>query len=162
METKQKIIKTARICGIVAKILYIITCVLCLTFIILAIVLPSKAVETLSAAETAVLFGTLALYAFIGIGLLWNVEGIFKSITEERSPFGEKANHYIKKTAIYLVIISVIPAIAGSTVLRAVCPSTELVFPVEAGGLTGGIVLFLTALFFRYGTELQKSEDETL
>lgn len=163
METKNKIIKTARVCYIVTKVLYVLSCVTCLAFIALAIALScTHAIKTLTVAETAIIFGTLALYAFICIGLLWNIEGVFKSVGDGQAPFGERVSHYLKKIAIFVIILSVVPALVGSILLRSICPSTEIVFPIEFGGIIVGIVLFLFGMFFKYGKELQKKDDETL
>lgn len=163
METKNKIVKTAKVCHIVAKVLYFAAMVVCVAFIALAIALSvTDAVITLTPAETAVLFGTLALYAFICIGLLWNVESLFKSIAKDGSPFSEEVSHYLKKIAIFIMLISVVPALVGTTVVRIVYPATELTFPIELGGIIAGIVLFVIGIFFNYGKELQKSDDETL
>ncbi|MCM1533748.1 MAG: hypothetical protein NC099_03750 [Corallococcus sp.] len=163
METKKQIIKTAKVCYIVTKVLYFLSCAACLAFIALAIALScTHAIESLTVAETAVLFGTLALYAFMTIGLLWNVESIFKSVNDGQAPFGERVSHYLKKIAIFIILLSVVPALVGSILLRAICPNTELVFPIEFGGIIAGIVLFLFGMFFRYGNELQKNDDETL
>lgn len=163
METKSRIIKTARVCYIVTKVLYCLACVACLTFIALAIALSvTNAIKSLMPAETAVMFSTLALYSFFAIGLLWNVESMFKSITVEQAPFGEKVSHYLKKIAIFVLMISIVPALIGQIVLRAACPSTEMTFPIEVGGIVSGVVLFLIGLFFDYGKELQKRDDETL
>lgn len=164
MDTKNKIVKTAKVCHIVSKVLYIAAFAVCLAFIALAIALPltDNAIDTLTNAETAVLFATLALYAFVCIGLLWNVEGLFKSIAKDGSPFSESVSHYLKKIAIFIMLISVVPALVGTTVVRIVYPATELIFPIEVGGIIAGIVLFIIGMFFDYGNELQKSEDETL
>ena len=163
MDTKNKIVKTAKVCYIVSKFLYIVAFAVCLAFIVLAIALSStNAIDSLTGAETAVLFGTLALYAFMAIGLLWNVEGLFKSIVKKQSPFSERVGHYLKKIAIFIMLISVVPALLGSIVLRIVYPETELTFPIEVGGLIAGIVLFFIGMFFNYGNELQKRDDETL
>lgn len=163
MDTKNKIVKTARVCHIVTKVLYLVSIAVCLTFIILAIVLPSTdAIVTLHASEVAVVFATLALYAFICIGLLWNVEGLFKSIVQEQSPFNEGVSHYLKKIAIFILLISVVPALVGSTVVRIVYPTTEITFPIEVGGIIAGVVLFVFGVVFKYGKELQKRDDETL
>ena len=163
METKKQIVKTARVCSIVSKVLYILSCVVCLTFIVLAITLPlTNAVESYTDAETAVIFATSALYAFICIGLLWSIEGIFKTIVKEQSPFVERVSHYLKKVAIYVIVLSTVPALLGSTVLQIVCPETEISFPIELGGIIAGAVLFLIGLFFKYGKELQNRDDETL
>lgn len=163
MDTKNKIVKMAKICHIVSKVLYCVACAVCLTFIILAIVLPStNAIDTMSSAETAVLFATLALYAFVCIGLLWNVEGLFKSIVKELSPFCERVSHYLKKIAVYVLALSVAPALIGSIVVRIVCPETELTFPIEVGGIIAGAVLLLLGVCFKYGNELQVKDDETL
>lgn len=163
METKNKIVKTAKICCIISKVLYLLSFVVCLAFIALAIALPlTNAISTLTNAETAMIFATLALYSFILIGLLWNVEGIFKTIAKEQSPFAERVSHYLKKVAVYVIALSVVPALLGSAVLRIICPETELTFPIELGGIIAGVVLFLIGTFFNYGSELQKRDDETL
>ncbi|MCM1194855.1 MAG: hypothetical protein NC332_02855 [Firmicutes bacterium] len=163
METKKQIIKTAKVCYIITKVLYGLSCAACLIFTALAIALScTHAVKSLTVAETAILFGTLALYAFMAIGLLWNVESIFRSVGEAQAPFGDRVSHYLKKTAVFIILLSVVPSLAGSIILRAVCPLTELVFPIEFCGIIAGIVLFLFGLFFKYGKELQKNDDETL
>lgn len=163
METKNKIIKMSRVCYIVSKVLYILSFVACLVFIVLAIALScTHAIKSLTVAETAIIFSTLALYAFMCIGLLWNVESIFKSVGDVQAPFGERVSHYLKKIAVFVILLSVIPGLVGSILLRAICPATEVVFPIEFGGIIAGIVLFLIGLFFKYGSELQKNEDETL
>ena len=116
----------------------------------------------MTAKETAVLFSTLALYAFICIGLLWNIEGLFKSVAAEQTPFTERVSHYLKKIAIFVLVLATVPAIVGSILLHSICPETELSFPVDLGGIIAGIVLFLLGWFFNYGNELQKQDDETL
>ena len=163
METKNKIVKMAKTCYVIAKVLYILAMVACVAFIVLAIALPtSGVVKNMTAAETAVLFATLALYAFVCVGLLWNVEGMFKSIAQEKSPFSQAVSHYFKKIAIFVIILSLVPALIGSIVLRAVYPETELTFPIEFGGVVAGLVLLVIGVFFNYGDELQKQDDETL
>ena len=163
METKNKIVKTAKVCYIVAKVLYLLSFAVCLTFIALAIALPlTNAISSMPAAETAVIFATLAVYAFICIGLLWNIEGLFKAIAEAQTPFTERVSHYLKKVAVFIVVLSVVPALLGSTILRIACPETETVFPIELGGIIAGAVLFFIGLLFNYGKELQKRDDETL
>ena len=163
MESKNKIIKMAKICHVIAKVLYCVACVACLVFVALAIALSvTDAVQSLTKAETAVLFSTLALFAFICIGLLWNVEGIFKSIVKEQSPFSVSVSHYLKKVAIFILILSIVPALLGSIILRSIYPETELVFPISVGGIIAGVVLLLIGMFFKYGKDLQKNDDETL
>lgn len=163
METKTKIVKTAKVCHIVAKALYIVSFAVCLTFIVLAIALSvTGAISSFTKAETAVIFSTAALWAFILIGLLWNVEGIFKCIVRDKTPFCEGVSHYLKKTAIFVLVISVVPSLLGSIILRIVETSSEFTFPVSVGGLIAGVVLFIIGMFFKYGNELQKSDDETL
>ena len=163
METKKRIIKMANICYIVSKTLYFLSFVVCLAFIVLAISLSAtNAIKSMSKAETAVLFGTLALYSFFYIGLLWNVESLFKSILDKQSPFNDGVSHYLMKIAIFIILVSTIPALAGSICLRLICPETEMTFPIEVGGIVSGLVLFLLGMFFTYGKELQKESDETL
>lgn len=163
METKNKIIKTARVCYIVSKALYAVSCVACTVFIILAIALTcTHAIPSFTDAETAILFSTLALYSFMCIGLLWNVEGIFKSVGEAQAPFGEGVSHYLKKIAVFVILLALIPSLVGSILVRAICPETELVFPISFGGIISGVVMFIFGMFFKYGKELQKNDDETL
>ncbi len=163
METKNNVIKVAKKCLIVSKVLYVSSFVAGLVFIALSIILPcTKAMKTMTIEETACLFGTLALYSFTFIGLLWNVEGIFKSVLQEKAPFGARVSRYLKKSAVFVVILSLAPALVGSTVLRLLSPETEMIFPVSIGGVMAGVVLFIFGVFFQYGQELQKNEDETL
>ena len=163
METKNTILKTAKVCYIVSKVLYCLLCAACLTFIVLAIALPlTNAIDSLTKGETATVFSTLAVYAFMCIGLMWNVEGLFKSVVINQKPFGEAVNHYLKKIAIFILLVSLVPSLVGSIVVRIACPETELTFPIAMGGVVGGIVLLLIGIFFKYGNELQKQSDETL
>ena len=163
MELKEKIVKMAKVCHIIAKVLYCIAFAVCLVLIALAIALPvTNTTGELTAAETAVMFGTLAFYSFMCVGLLWNVEGLFKYVAKEQSPFSERVSHYLKKIALFILLLSLVPALLGSILLKAICPATELTFPIELGGIVAGIVLFVIGLFFEYGNELQKSDDETL
>ena len=163
MDTKNKIVKTAKVCHIISKVLYIVAFAVCLAFIVLAIVLPlTNAIYTLTNAETAVLFSTLALYAFICIGLLWNVEGIFKCLAKDGSPFSDGVSHYLKKIAIFVLVLSVVPAIVGTALVRIIYPASELAFPIEVSGIIVGAVLFIIGAIFKYGKELQERDDETL
>lgn len=163
MKMKNKIIKTSKICNKITKLLYYLSCIMCLTFIVLAIVLScTKAIKSFTVAETACLFGTLALYSLITTGLLWNVSSIFKNIEQEKTPFSEKVSYYLKRSAIYIMLISVVPALVGSTILRIIYPQTDLTFPISLGGIISGIAMFMIGMFFNYGEELQKNEDETL
>ena len=163
MDTKNKIMKLAKVCYVIAKVLYIIAFVVCLAFIALAIALPlTNAISSLTTAETAIVFATLALYAFVCIGLLWNVEGLFKSIAKGQSPFNQAVNHYLKKIAVFVLIMAIVPALLGTALLRIIEPATEIVFPVSVSGIISGIVLFVIGVCFQYGIELQKKDDETL
>ena len=162
METKNKIIKAAKVCYKTSKILYYVSFVVCLLFIVLAILLSStKGLKGFSATETVCLFGTLALYSFICIGLLWNVVGIFKSV-EKKAPFSDGVSKYLKKSAVFILMLAVVPAIIGSTILRIAQPSTQLVFPISVGGIIAGLVMLMLGMFFNYGAELQTKDDETL
>lgn len=156
METKNKIMKIGKTCGIISKVLYCLACVSCLTFIALAIALScTNAIKELSVGETAIVFSTLALYSFVCIGLLWNVEHIFTSMLKNQTPFCEKVIHYLKKTGVFVILIATIPAIIGNILLHSIIPETELNFSVELGGIIAGIVLILLCLFFEYGKELE-------
>lgn len=156
MNTKTKIMKTAKICGIVCKVCYCLAIAACITFIALAIALScTHAIKSLTDGETAIVFATLALYAFMLIGLLWNVEQIFVNALKEQTPFCERVRHYLKKAAIFLILISTVPALVGTTLLHSIVPATELNFSVELGGIIAGIVLLLFGQFVEYGKELE-------
>ena len=163
METKSKIIKMAKICQIVSKVLYCVACAVCLALIALAIALSeTNAIKEFSKAETAIVFSTAALFAFICIGLLWNVEGIFKSVLKEQSPFGAEVSRYLKKISIFILVLSLVPALLGTILMQSICPDSELVFPISVGGIIAGVVMFIIGMFFKYGAELQLKDDETL
>ena len=163
METKNKIIKTANIGKICAQVLYILSIVAFLTFTVLAIVLPcTNAIKSIKPAEAAIIFAVLALYAFFMFGLLWNVQQFFASIQNTKSVFNAQASKYLKKTAIFTLVLSVVPAIIGSTLIRLFVPASDFVFRIEIVGIITGAVLMLVGLFFQYGQELQKKDDETL
>lgn len=163
MDTKNKVLKTAKACYIVSKVLYALSCVACTVFIILAIALScTHAIKSITVAETAIIFSTLALYAFMCIGLLWNVQGMFWSVGKAQAPFGERVSHYLKKIAVFTILLAVIPALVGTTLMSTVCPSSEMVFPVSFSGIITGIIMFLFGMFFKYGKELQENDDETL
>lgn len=160
---KNKIVKTAKICKIASKVLYILSCIACLTFAVLAIVLPcTNALKSMTTAEAAIVFGVLALYAFILVGLLWNIWRFFQSIEQEKTPFNNKVSHYLKKSAIFTLVVSIVPALIGSILIYAIVPESEFVFRFELVGIVTGALLFLAGLFFKYGKELQKQDDETL
>lgn len=132
-------------------------------FIILAVALScTHAIKSITVAETAIIFSTLALYAFMCIGLLWNVQGMFWSVEKAQAPFGERVSHYLKKIAVFTILLAVIPALVGTTLMSTVCPSSEMVFPVSFSGIITGIIMFLFGMFFKYGKELQENDDETL
>ena len=163
METKNKIIKLAKGCHIASRVLYFGSMVACLAFTVLAIVLPCvNAIKDFSVAEVATLFGTLAFYSFVCIGLFWNVAGIFKSMINDQAPFSARVSHYLKKTAVFVIVLAVVPALVGSTVVRLIDTDTQMVFPISLGGVVSGLVMFVLGLFFKYGKELQIKEDETL
>lgn len=162
METKTKIIQTSKVCYKATKVLYYVSYAACLIFLLLAVVLScTNAIKGYSQAETACLFGTLAAYSFICSGLLWNIAGVFKSI-REKAPFCNGVSAYLKKSAVFVLLLSVVPAIVGSTVLRIAEPSTQWVFPISFGGIISGFVTFMLGMFFEYGAELQAKDDETL
>ena len=163
METKNKILKTAKIGKICAQVLYITSIVACLVFTVLAIVLPlTNAIKSIKPAEAAIVFAVLAVYAFFMFGLLWNVQQFFASIQTSGSVFNAQASKYLKKTAIFTMVLSVVPAIIGSTLMHLCVPGSEFVFRIEIVGIVTGAVLLLVGLFFQYGQELQKKDDETL
>ena len=156
METKNAIIKTAKICGTVCKVFYCLAIAACLTFIALAIALPcTNAIKSFTVGETAILFGTLALYSFIAIGLLWNVEQIFVNIVKEQTPYCNAVNHYLKKIGTFLIIISTVPSLLGTVLLHSVIPETQLNFHIELGGIIVGIALLVFSKIFEYGKEFK-------
>ena len=163
MDTKNKIIKVASIGKICSQVLYILSIVACLVFTVLAIVLScTHAIKSIESAETAIIFAVLALYAFFMFGLLWNVQQFFASIQQAKSVFNARSGKYLKKSAIFTMVVSFVPAIIGSALMHAIVPASEFVFRIELVGIITGALLTLVGLFFQYGQELQKKDDETL
>ena len=163
MNTKNKIMKTAKIGRITAQVLYILSIVAFVTFTVLAIVLPcTNAIKALKPAEAAIIFAVLALYAFFIFGLLWNVQQFFGAIEKQQTVFNEQSGKYLKKSAIFTIVVAFVPAIVGSVLMHAIVPASEFVFRIEIVGVITGAMLMLVGLFFQYGKELQKSDDETL
>lgn len=163
MDSKNKIIKTAKIGKICAQVLYILSIVAFLTFTVLAIVLPcTHAIKAVEPAEIAIVFAVLTLYAFFMFGLLWNVQNFFASIQTAQSVFNAQSSKYLKKTAIFTMVLSLVPALIGSALMHLFVPASEFVFRIEIVGIITGAVLLLVGLFFQYGQELQKRDDETL
>ncbi|MCM1306147.1 MAG: DUF2975 domain-containing protein [Bacteroides sp.] len=163
MNNKTKVIKIARGCKIASKVLYILACVACLVFVALAIALPvTNAVKTLTAAESAIMFSILALYSFLLIDFFWNTQKLFFNIENSETPFNAKSINCLKRIAWSIVVISVVPALLGSILIHAIAPNSEVVFRVELVGLISGLVLFLLAVVFSYGKDLQDRDDETL
>lgn len=154
METENKLKKFAKTGYTVTKALYFAACALCLIFIVLAIALScTDAIKTLTKKETAILFATLAFYSFMSIGLLWNIQEIFNTVRREGTPFCERVLHYLKKTAIFFILVSTVPAIVGTALLRIICPATEIVFPIELFGALAGIGLLIAVPFLKCGIE---------
>lgn len=161
--SKNKILKISKICKTISKSLYIIDCILTFTFLVLAIVLPlTNAIKSIKPAECAITFTVLTLYAFFMIDFLWNTTKFFDTIHKEQSVFNIKVTKCIKKVAISSLILSTIPAIVGSILIHAIVPESEFVFRLELVGIMSSIVLFFISLFFKYGSELQKQDDEIL
>lgn len=160
---KEKMLKVAKVCEIVTKVFYILACTLTSVFIVLAIVLSTTdAISGYTPAEVALIFGGIALYCFMLIGVLWNVEQIFKNIVIYKTPFNEKVTHYLKKTAWCTILTSVIPALIGSILVKAIVGESEVRFDFQIVGLIVGVVTLLLGYVFNYGITLQKQDDETL
>lgn len=163
MNNKTKLIKTAKVCGIVAKIAYLISSVACVVFLVLAIVFPLVDVwKSVTRTETAIIFSVFAVYAFVMVGLLWNVEKLFDTMKKLETPFSATINRYLKKIAVFTLILSCVPALLGSTLLHALAPNSVFEFRIELVGVLMSIVLFLLGQVFAYGKELQQKDDETL
>ena len=163
MDTKNKIIKTAAVGKICAQVLYILSIVAFVVFTVLAIVLPcTDAIKAITPAESAIIFAVLAVYAFFAFGLLWNVQQFFASIQKAKSVFNQQSGKYLKKTAIFTLVMAVVPALIGSILMHALVPDSEFVFRIEIVGIITGAVFILVGMFFQYACELQKRDDETL
>ena len=95
-------------------------------------------------------------------GILYQVRSIFRSITQEQTPFVLKNCQALRRIGVLIPVISVI---------RQMCPLVLMLCVIGEGGtgsliqidqwLIGGVVLSLSYIF-EYGTILQKESDETL
>ncbi len=164
LSSKDKIVKIAKAGEIVSKIFYITAIVCALVGITCAIAAPLVKIADapLTLAEELIAAGIVTLYAFFLINVWWNVEQIFKNIRVNQTPFNERVTHYLKKTAIAVILISIIPALLGSILVNAIVPESILHFDFQYIGFGVGILLFFLGLVFKYGIELQKKDDETL
>ena len=130
---------------------------------VLAIALPLAGVTgEYQKAEVVILLGGAALYAFLSINVLWNVEQIFKSIRVNQTSFSTQVTHYLKKTAVAIMIIAIVPALIGSILIQAIVPESVVRFDFQYVTLVIGLVLLMLGHVFNYGIELQNKDDETL
>ena len=163
MNNKNKLLKIAKGCKITPKVLYILDCIACLTFVVLAIVLPiTKTITSLTTEEVAIMFSIISLYSFLLIDFFWNTQKLFANIESTGTPFNTKTISCLKRLAWSIIVISVAPAILGSILIHAIVPNSEVVFRIEVVGIISGIVIFLLGIVFCYGKELQDKDDETL
>lgn len=163
VDNKGRIIKISKICKVIAKVLYVLDCIVTFAFLVLAIVLPlTNAIKSISPAECAIIFSVLTLYAFFMIDFLWNTTKFFDTICTEQSVFNIKVTKCIRRIAISSLILSTVPAIIGSILIHAIVPTSEFVFRIEIVGIMASVVLFFISLFFKHGAELQRKDDETL
>jgi|GEM_PF-1721397 len=164
LSSRDKILKVAKICEVVSKVLYIVAFVGVVVLAVSAIVLPLtvKEIGDFKAGEIAIIFGVCALYCFMAINVFWNVEQIFKSIRVNQTPFHERVTHYLKKSAVAVILISIIPALIGSILIRAITPESAARFNFQYMSLAIGVVMLILGYIFNYGIELQKKDDETL
>ena len=161
---KERMMKTAKVCEVIAKVLYVLSCVGAVACTVLAIVFPlTNAIPSMKPAEVALLFGGAALYSFMAINVLWNASQIFRNIYIYETPFNERVVHYLKKTAIAIILISIIPSLIGSILVHYLVGDESIIrFDFQFIGVVIGILTLLLGFVFNYGVELQKKEDETL
>lgn len=164
LSSKEKILKVAQIGEVVSKIFYITAIVCAAVATVCTIAAPFVKVTDvpLGPTESAIAAGGAALYMFMLIDVWWNVKQIFKNIRVNQTPFNERVIHYLKKTAVAVILISIIPAFVGSLLLNLVVPESVIDFDFQYIGLGVGVLLFMLGLVFNYGIELQKKDDETL
>ena len=148
-----------------AKVCYIICLIAAPVLVILGVVFGlNNTIDGRTTGETIISFSVLALYAFSAAGLLWNVEMLFKDMGENGSPFSEKSGHYITKTARFLLILSVVPALIGKIAMGILSGITkaesELQFDFGFGGIIFGLILLYISLAFDYGYKLENKDKE--
>lgn len=163
MDNKEKLIKTSKICKLIAKVLNVASLCALLTFTVLAIVLPlTISISGYEKGEIAIIFSMLAVHALFLSGILWNVEKIFYYVEKKETPFSNFVNKYLKKTAIFTIISSIVPSILGATLLKIFTPNSAISCQIQLVGVVMGVVLFVLGQIFAYGCDLQKKDDETL
>ena len=151
----------ARKVGSGLKVFYYICLAVTVSAIVLGIILASEhAIKEWTKGETLLFFGIVALYAFLSVGLFWNVEELFKNMADEKSPFCERAGHYINKTAFYIFALSILPSLVGMVVLGIMQTSygivSSLKFEFGYSGVISGIITLFLSMVFDYGYELQQ------
>ncbi|MCM1404744.1 MAG: DUF2975 domain-containing protein [Prevotella sp.] len=163
MDHKTKLVKIAKGCKIGCKVMYLLSCVATVVFVVLAIALSlTDAVATLTPTEVAILFTVLAMYAFLLIDFFWHTQKLFGIIASTGTPFNLPVIQRLKRIGWSSMIISVVPAVIGTILIQILVPNSELVCHVEVVGLIAGLVTLMLSVVFGYGKELQDKDDETI
>ena len=101
-------------------------------------------------------------YAVITAVILHYLGAIFKSIRNEGSPFDIDNVKSLKKVAISIALLSVIPAIVEVAVTAVLGMMGSLKLHVEVTFIALAFFFLCLAYIFEYGAELQRQSDETL
>ncbi len=116
----------------------------------------------------ATVWGTMA-YALTSCALLITVMRLlmrlFANIRDCYTPFTAENAELFKKMAIWMIIVSVVPAMAGQIVGKTCAVIIGIPFSAEfADGFSiiAVLVLFAMSMVFKYGCALQEQADTTL
>ncbi len=155
----------ARKTYLVFKVLfYICIAIACAAAISGVILASTNAIEKWSVYETLLFFFEVSIYASISAILIKNVGKLFRDMANAKSPFCEKAGRYITKTARYIFILSVVPALIGNVAIGILNTSSglesELRFKFGYTGILAGVITLFLSMVFDYGYELQQKADE--
>ena len=111
---------------------------------------------------TILVLSSSIVYAFIITVTLHYLGAVFKSTGNEGSPFDPENVKLLKKAAISIVLLSVIPIIVEVAVAVTLGTLRFNSMQVDVIYIALAFFFFCLAYIFEYGAELQKQSDETL
>ena len=112
--------------------------------------------------ETICLLSSSIVYAIIITATLHYLGAVFKSTCNEGSPFDPNNVKRLKRAAISIVLLSVIPAIVEVATESLMGTLGLISLHVDVVYIALAFFFFCLAYIFEYGAELQKQSDETL
>lgn len=103
---------------------------------------------------TEFIFVALELFLVLTYIILKNVEKLFVNIHNEDTPFTLENVAYIKKIAVYLILLVVFPIIGG--IIFQLFTHIDLEIEIELMNIIIVLIVFSLSYIFEYGYEIQR------